>query len=216
MIDALLRRPASRGDYAADAVRALGCISVLAAALALGPVNTALFLLVLLGLLVSRALTVPPGFDAVYGLTLLLAAWSSVIDLYARITWWDLAVHFVSTAAIAAMTYVLLARLEAVPGVARPRGRGSAPAAVVAVLVTALGLAVSVLWELGEWWGHTFIDQRINVGYADTMGDLAAGGLGALLSGVLLAFSARRRPAAGGRAPAPKPQAAADRTNPRS
>ena len=215
MIDALLRRPATRGDYAADAVRALGCISLLAAALALGPVNTALFLLVLLGLLVSRALAVPPVYDAVYGLTLLLAAWSSVVDLYARISWWDLAVHFVSTAAIAAMTYVLLARLDAVPGVARPRGRGSAPAAVVAVMVTALGLAVSVLWELGEWWGHTFVDQRINVGYTDTMGDLAAGGLGALLAGVLMAFSARRRPPSGNPAPVPESHAAAGRADPR-
>lgn len=215
MIDALLRRPAGRGDYAADAVRALGCLSVLAAALVLGPVNTALFLLVLLGLLVSRALAVPPVFDTVYGLTLLLGAWSSVIDLYARISWWDLAVHFISTAAIAAMTYVLLARVEAVPGVARPRGRGSAPAAVVAVLVTALGLAVSVLWELGEWWGHTLVDQRINVGYTDTMGDLSAGGLGALLAGVLLAFSARRRTGVVDPAPLPGSRAPDARTNPR-
>ena len=191
MIDALLRRPTGSGEFFADAVRLLCLFSLAAAALWHGPVDVALFLLVLMGTLVSRCLEISRLFDGVYGLTLLTAAWSSVLDLYARVGWWDLPVHFASTAVIAAMTYFLLSRLGAVT---LPGGR-TAPALTrltMPVLVLSLGLAVSVLWELGEWWGHSFVDTTINVGYQDTMGDLAAGGLGALLAGLVMSMTARR------------------------
>ena len=195
MIDTLLRRPAGAGEYFADAVRAACLLSLTAAALWHGPVDVALFLLVLMGTLVSRSLAIPRVFDGLYGLTLLGAAWSSVLDLYARVGWWDLPVHFAATAVIAAMVYLLLSRLGAVP---MPARRAEPPAGAIPILVFCLGLAVSVLWELGEWWGYTFVDQSINVGYQDTMGDLAAGGLGALAAGALLGRAARR-PAAAGR-----------------
>ena len=192
MIDALLRPPESRTEYLADAVRALGVLSVLAALVLLGPVETALFLLVLLGLLVSRALAVFPGFDAAYGLLLLGAAWSSVADLYARISWWDLAVHCAATGTLSAVAYFLLVQLGAVPAVQRPHRHSTSLPVVVPLLVLALGLAMSVVWEIGEWWGHTYVDASINVGYEDTMGDLAAGGLGALAAGLCLGSAVRR------------------------
>jgi hypothetical protein len=47
------------------------------------------------------------------------------------------------------------------------------------------------LWEVGEWVGHTYLDERIQVGYNDTMGDLVADGLGALVAGALLASRSR-------------------------
>jgi len=198
MIDSLLRRPAGSAELVSDAVRALGAASLLAALLWYGPVEAALFALVALGLLVSRALPAEPLFSALYGLTLLAAAWSSVLDLYARISWWDLAVHFAAAGALAVMAWYLLAALGAVT--ARPNGR-RLPSFLVTAVVTALGLALSVLWEFAEWWGHTFVDETINVGYQDTMGDLAAGGLGALLAGYLLERTLRRSPE--GAAPAP-------------
>ena len=176
----------------------LACLfSLTAAVLWYGPVDVALFLLVLMGTLISRSLDISRLLDGFYGLTLLTAAWSSVLDLYARIGWWDLPVHFAATGVIAAMTYLLLSRLGAVPF---PGSRPSPTAARVALplLVFALGLAVSVLWELGEWWGHTFVDDTINVGYQDTMGDLAAGGLGALAAGILISLGSRRTTATDG------------------
>lgn len=189
MIDALLRRPSGAGEFFADAVR-LGCLFSLAAAvLWYGPVDVALFLLVLMGTLISRSLDVSRVFDGIYGLTLLAAAWSSVLNLYARVSWWDLPIHFAATGVIAAMTYLLLARLGALPD-PEPAPRLALRIAVP-VLVLALGLAVSVLWELGEWWGNAFVDASINVGYLDTMGDLAAGGLGALLAGAFLGKASR-------------------------
>ena len=190
MIDALLRPPGSRKELLADAVRALGVLSV-AAALVLGPVETALFLLVLLGLLVARSLAVLPVFDTVYGLVLLVAAWSSVADLYARIPWWDLAVHCTATGVLAAMAYFLLVQFGAVPAVLRPHRPSRSLPVVVPLIVLSLGLGMSVLWEIGEWWGHTFVDATINVGYADTMADLAAGGLGALVAGACMGTAVR-------------------------
>ena len=56
----------------------------------------------------------------------------------------------------------------------------------MAVLTTATGTALAVVWEFGEWYGHTFLDSRIQVGYDDTIGDLAAGMVGALVAGVAL------------------------------
>ena len=202
MIDALLRRPSGAGEFFADAVRLLCLFSLAAAVLWYGPVDVALFLLVLGGTLISRCLDISRVFDGIYGLTLLAAAWSSVLNLYARVSWWDLPVHFAATGVIAAMAYLLLARLGTVPPPVPPPvpGHGLALRIAVPVLVLALGLAVSVLWELGEWWGNAFVDESINVGYQDTMGDLAAGGLGALLAGLGLRKAAgppQRRQEAG-------------------
>ncbi len=193
MIDALLRRPAGAGEFFADGVRLAVLFSLAAALLWHGPVDVALFLLVLGGTLVSRSLNISRLFDGVYGLTLLTAAWSSVLDLYARVSWWDIPVHFAATAVIAAMTYFLLARVGVVTA---PESRFAPAAARVAVpvLVLSLGLAVSVLWELGEWWGNAVVDSAINVGYQDTMGDLAAGGLGSLLAGAVMERMIRRSP----------------------
>lgn len=192
MIDALLRPPRTLGQVLADAVRVLGLLSVAAAMVLLGPVETALFLLVLLGLLVARALDVIPGFDAAHGLVLLLAAWSSVADLYARISWWDLLIHCAATGALAAMAYFLLVQFGAVPGVRRPHRPSRSLPLVVPILVLSLGLGLSVLWEMAEWWGNAFVDESINVGYSDTMADLAAGGLGALVAGICLGAAVRR------------------------
>ncbi|UNX54812.1 hypothetical protein MF406_00445 [Georgenia sp. TF02-10] len=52
-----------------------------------------------------------------------------------------------------------------------------------------------MLWELGEWVGHTYGDPEIHVGYDDTVGDLAAGLLGSLLAGAIAACVARGRSA---------------------
>jgi glycosyltransferase involved in cell wall biosynthesis len=63
------------------------------------------------------------------------------------------------------------------------------------VTTVALGCALGVLWEIGEWYGHTFLDPRIQVGYPDTMGDLASDALGSLVAGVVLVRTARWRAA---------------------
>ena len=55
------------------------------------------------------------------------------------------------------------------------------------VLTTAFGLALGAMWEMVEWFGYAYLTDDIYVTYEDTVGDLAAGGLGSLLAGVLMA-----------------------------
>lgn len=168
---------------AADGARVVGVGSVIAAAVAYDGIAVAVFALVLLGLVLARVIDLTPGLDLAVGLSVLVAGWSSVLRLYEAISWWDLAVHLVCTGTVTALAVAVGARTLAMPPPpGTPRWRTS-----VVVLCTAVGLALSVLWELGEWVGHEYLDDTINIGYADTLSDLVAGGLGALVAGVIIA-----------------------------
>lgn len=174
----------------ADGVRVLGVASILASALWLGGVEVALFALVLLGLVLPRVLHTPPGVDLATGVTLLAAGWIAVLGLFEVVGPLDLVMHWAANGLLAVVAYSLLVRLQVVPALGAP-----APAharAGVVVVTTAVGVTLGLLWELGEWAGHTYLDDTINVGYTDTLGDLVAGGLGSVLGGLALAA---RRPA---------------------
>lgn len=185
----MLRAPGSRAPsvvtVVADAVRVLGALSVVASAVWLGGVEAALFALVLLGLMMPRFLALPGGLDLASGLTLLAAGWIAIIDLFAVIWWLDLAVHFVANGLLAAMACILLVRVGAIP--ASSADGPSRHRLGVLIATTACGATLGLLWEFGEWAGHTYLDDSINVGYDDTLGDLAAGGLGSLVAGLALA-----------------------------
>lgn len=194
MIDNLLRRPHTAAEVTADIVRAVTVLSLIAVAIWWGPVEFAVFLLALGGVLIPRMLHASPLLDTVYGLAILTAAWSSVAGLYESIAWWDLVVHCVVTAALAPVTYLLLLSLRWLQPPQQIEGRRSGLG--IALLILVLGTTLSVLWEYGEWVGHTYIDQNIQVGYEDTLGDIAAGGAGSLISGGLLGFNRPRHPVA--------------------
>jgi hypothetical protein len=188
MIESFLRPP-SGALLAADAVRLLGVMSVVAVLLWWSPVDVAVFALSMIGLVLPRFLGVRPALDAGFGLALLVAAWFSVLGLYVTAPLVDLPVHLVLNGLIAVVAYILLARVGVLPetlDVARPR-------LGVAVVTTALGVVGGVLWEFGEWAGHTFVDDSIFVGYTDTLGDLAIGALGSLLAGASMSYLAARQ-----------------------
>jgi hypothetical protein len=65
--------------------------------------------------------------------------------------------------------------------VVAPTGRRRTPI----VVATIAGLALSAVWEMVEWFGYRFITDAIFVTYDDTIGDMMAGGAGALLVGVV-------------------------------
>lgn len=185
MRDNFLTPPQSIGEWLADGVRLIGVVSLVAAVVWFRPTDIGVLALVLPGLLWLRALGLAPWFDIVSGVVLLVAAWSNVLELYARIGWWDLAVHFACTGVLAAMTYLSLCRAGVVVPPAEPR-----TARLSAVLITAsLGLALSAVWEMVEWVGHTFISAEIYVEYGDTIGDMAVGGVGAVAAGILIAYA---------------------------
>lgn len=180
---AFLRWPRTSGELGADAVRILAALSVIAGAIWWTPTDAGILAFALPAMLLPRFLDVRPAFDIVYGITILVAAWSNVLDLYTSIAWWDLAVHFVATGVVAAMLCVLLSRWSVVPWQPETRSLLRVPLLVVPVLA----LAISALWEMVEWFGHTFVSDDIFVAYADTIGDMAVGGLGGVAAGIVLA-----------------------------
>ena len=182
---------------AADAVRVVGVLSFLGAAGTGKGVAAALFALVLLGLTLLRLLT-RPWVDVATGAMLVAAAWASLLDLYVRVPWLDLPVHVLATGLGAAALFEALVSLGVLTAATATYPRRARLGA--AIVVVALGLALGVLWELGEWYGHTQVDSAIQVGYDDTLGDLVAGGAGALVAAVGVALlparaRARRVPA---------------------
>jgi hypothetical protein len=181
---AFLHWPRTSAELSADVVRLLAVLSVIAGAIWWTPTDAGILAFALPATLLPRFLGVRPAFDITYGVTILVAAWSNVLDLYTSIAWWDLAVHFVATGVVAAMLCVLLSRWGVVPWQPETRAMRRVPLLVVPVLA----LAISALWEMVEWFGHTFISDDIFVAYADTIGDMAVGGLGGVVAGIVIAF----------------------------
>ncbi|MCU1425966.1 MAG: hypothetical protein JWM51_2257 [Microbacteriaceae bacterium] len=184
MIETFLRPPRSLGEYLADVVRVVGVLSVTAAAVWWQLADVAVVALALIGVFLPRFLGARPAFDAAFTIAVLVASWSSVLDLYRSVVGWDVVVHFFTNGLIAAMAYLLLARLGVLPAVIDSRY----PTVAAIGITTTLGFTAGVVWEFVEWAGHTFVDETIFVAYADTIGDLAAGGAGSLLAGLALRF----------------------------
>lgn len=184
MKEDFLRRPHGLAAYIADALRVVGLLSVVAAAIWSTPADAGILALALPALMAPRALGIRAGFDIAVCLAVLVAAGSNVLDLYRTVAGWDLVVHFVCTGVIAAAAYIVLARCKVVS----PQGAGDFTHRAAIVLTTLLGLAVSAVWEMIEWTGRTFVTSEIFVTYQDTIGDMAMGGLGGIFAGLLVAF----------------------------
>lgn len=183
MIDNFLRPAETGPQRIADALRVLGVFSVVLALLFHDITDAAIVAFALPGLMFPRFLGMRAWGDITVSATLLVAAWSNVIDLYRTLPWWDIPVHFVLAGALAVVTYLFLARR----GIVRsPEDRDFTTTAAI-VLTTALGLALGALWEMVEWFGYAYLTDDIYVTYGDTIGDMAAGGVGALLAGWLMA-----------------------------
>lgn len=180
MIRELLRAPVGPAQVTADVLRVMAAISIVVAGIGWGLQGALSLAAAFAALLLPRLLRLPPGFDIAFGAATLVACWSSVTDLYFSVRWWDLPMHFLTNGVWAALLYVVLVRSGTIAGTTTLRR----PRLSTAVMTTALGLSIAVLWELFEWAGHTFVDSRILVGYRDSIGDMVAGGLGSLLAGL--------------------------------
>lgn len=183
MIDNFLRPARTRGQKLADAIRLLGVLSVVAALVSFGLTDAAIVAFCLPGLMWPRFLGMRGWADVWVCVVLLVAAWSNVADLYRTLGWWDIPVHAVVAGTVAVMSYLLLARWEMVP----PPASAGFTATGAVVLTMVLGLALGAVWEMVEWFGYAVITDEIHVTYDDTIGDMAAGGVGALVGGWLLA-----------------------------
>ncbi|WZH36696.1 MAG: hypothetical protein PIR02_18415 [Microbacterium enclense] len=173
----LKRPPRSVTDWLGDAVRAVAIVLVLVSLFTLPFTDFAVLSMSLPAVMLSRMIGLRSGLDLVTCVTVFVAAGSNVLDLYRAWTGWDLIVHLACTGVLAAVALVLLddARVIAPSKLRR----------TAIVVATISGLALSAVWEMVEWFGYRFITDAIFVTYDDTIGDMMAGGLGALVAGIL-------------------------------
>lgn len=168
----------------ADLAALAGVLSFIAA-FWWGPVEVALFALVLLGLTVPRVAQLPGVLQGVSGPTIVFAAWAATLDWYLTVPHLDLLVHACANSLLAAALVLLAVRLGALPP--------QLPRSGAVIVMTGAGAFLGVLWEAGEWVGHVMMDPAIQVGYEDTLGDLAAGTLGSAAAGTFLPLDERSR-----------------------
>lgn len=157
-------------------VRWLAPLSALLTALFFDTAGAAVMMLVCLATTIMWRARLPAALELTTNLVLLVAAWSSVFLLYERFAQWDLVVHFAATGVLAELAFRALERW----------GRLRAPGYLAHVaVVTGLGTMLALLWEGVEFAGYALVDPNVQVGYLDTMGDLAAGGLGSLVIAII-------------------------------
>lgn len=185
MKEDFLRPPRTAAEWAADGLRVVGVLAVIAAAVWLKPTDAGIAALALPALMLPRMLGLRPWFDVVTCVVVLVAAWSNVLDLYRTITGWDLLLHGVCTGVLAIVLAVVIERT----GVAAlTRDDGVRPRTPL-VMLPLLALAISAVWEMIEWVGWAFLSDDIFVTYQDTIGDMVLGGVGGVLAGALLAWT---------------------------
>lgn len=163
--------------HVGDAVRLMAFVAIPAAWLVSGPLSALTMLLVSGGTWVLRYYSRTRGEDLAGQVVLFLGGAFSVLGTYRVIGWLDVVVHLLVLAVLTTALINMFLHHGMLPAAATRR-----QAAGLLVSVAAMGVGLAVLWEIGEWFGHTFINPEVGVGYADTLGDLVAGSLGALLA----------------------------------
>jgi hypothetical protein len=184
MLETFLRRPVSSGERFADLVRLLGLLSLVITAAAWGITEMTAISMAVCALAIPRLFGARPALDASFGIAVLTAAWSIVLGLYGKWTNWDLVVHAATNGLIAALAVMVLLSvglLASSQGLRFPRSS-------FALVTTVVGVTLGVIWEYIEWAGNKFMDSTIFVNYTDTLGDIAAGGLGSLAAGCAMRF----------------------------
>lgn len=188
MKENFLRPPHAAAEWAADAVRVIGVLGVVAA-IWLAPTDAGIAALALPALMLPRVLGVRGWFDVAVCVTVLTASWSNVFDLYTRIPGWDLLVHFACTGILAILAALVITRT----GVANITGGVDVRARTPLVLVPLIALALSAIWEMVEWVGWAYVSDEIFVAYQDTIGDMVFGGLGGIVAGIVLSRTSVER-----------------------
>ena len=94
------------------------------------------------------------------------------LDLYDHLTWFDDAMHLVNTGLLGGAAVVLV-------------GSAGAPLLDRVVISVAAGMTLSVAWEVWEYVAFVTRSAEIGTAYADTVGDLALGWLGAVCAAAM-------------------------------
>lgn len=134
--------------------------------------------------LVARVVNLPRLYDLCFVLAMVLTGWGEALGLYDALPWYDNLVHFLVPLLGAPVVYIAMARLDVLPD---PKDETHGRHYVGIFVVTlAFGLAIGAVWEIVEWSSDRILGSQLSLGNADTIGDLVADGLGALVGAVLL------------------------------
>nr|WP_298985956.1 hypothetical protein [uncultured Micrococcus sp.] len=190
----------------ADLLRALGPVLIPLAWVTAGWPSAAVMFLVFGAQWLLRWLGGGTLLDWAGQAMLLAAGWFSVVGIYHQVPTLDIVVHAAASAVVAGLVGVSLrawlrhragstggmgagaepGRTAGIPGRTDAAGVVRAVGPLVAVLALAsLTVTLGVVWEIAEWWAHHAVSEEIGVGYDDTLGDLLADSLGALVGSAL-------------------------------
>ena len=120
----------------------------------------------------------PWGADLLVTLTCFTDVLGNRLDLYDTVVWFDDLMHFMNTGLLTAA--VLLLTLPA----------GASLGALVERSL-AFGASAALFWEIAEFYAFLSISPERVTAYADTLGDLALGTLGALVAALVVHGSRR-------------------------
>ncbi|MCT1916722.1 hypothetical protein ACUW97_001404 [Kocuria rhizophila] len=141
-------------------------------------VDAAVLMLAGLGQVLAFLWFRAPWPRALCSVVLLTAAVSAAEQLYSRIWWWDILIHFV---ALYALVWMLWNRVLRGSGQLRERVRNARREPYL--LCALAGLAIATVWEVMELLGFLFVTPEIHIPPLDTLGDVTVGVLGAALVG---------------------------------
>jgi hypothetical protein len=137
----------------------------------------------------ARLVNLPRVYDLSVTGAMALQGFGETLGLYDQFVRFDDLVHFTLPMLTAPVIYIALARLDVVPD---PRDETHLQHyAGIAIVTTALGIAVGALWEIYEWRSDAWFGTTLSEGNDDTNGDLVRDTLGSLAGAALLVAWAR-------------------------
>lgn len=167
-----------------DVVRAVLLAAAVAAALrgdTKGAVNLAIAAVIALAI---RPLLLPRAVDLAVVLALALQGFGEALGLYDDVAWFDRVVHVLIPMVAGPTLAIALARLDVIPD---PQDATTARHhAGLWIVAAALGLSVGAVWEIFEYASDGLVGSDLSQGNVDTVGDLLADTVGAILGGGLL------------------------------
>jgi hypothetical protein len=109
-------------------------------------------------------------------LPFLIDVTGNTLNLYDAVDWWDDANHLVNWLFLSLGVGLLLSRSESVR-----------PGWALAVMITGVGAAMAIGWEVGEYFAFIRNGTELGTAYTDTLGDEVLGTLGAAIAGLIVA-----------------------------
>jgi hypothetical protein len=132
----------------------------------------------------ARLLDLPRPFDLAFNIGMAFQAWGNTFHAFEDVAAYDKLVHFVLPMAMSPLLYFIALRLRVLPDLEHESGIRQR---LGILLVTfSMGLTLGVGYEVYEYAVDTWLGGHLEVGYGDTIGDLADDAAGAATGGLLV------------------------------